>query len=263
MGMNLSPDATTSAKVWYRNLTELGVEIEFLTPKARFHLGDHVVNFPPDSSTILKLARRLPRLISAIRHARRSPQQTIGQLIDKHLHDRLLADLACLPVYGMMRSPDDVTISDIQRDFLQRARLWLRKELHARRWSAHHDRRDGPPLRATRRKLRLGCVSACGTRGRGEASSYVRVGTLRARTVLSSQGRSQHFPSGTKPGIEIAFLMLAVGKHLPYPRGYHTIAWFQAGIAAELRRLDAGLPISRAASTSSALTCRRNRTITR
>lgn len=228
-----------------RNLRELGVDIEFLTPKARFQLGDHVIDLPPDLPTMLKLARRLPGLTSALWQARKRPQQTIGELVDGHLRDPLLADAACLPVTGMMRSPDDVTVREIQENFAREHDYGYDKsctpvggpgamiEAMVRRFE-----RLGGELR-----LECECLEVAG--GPDHKRLHTSAGTVSARTVLSSVGRWNHYPTGTKPGIEAAVLLLAVDKSFPYPRGYHTLAWFALGVADQLRRLDAGLPVPR------------------
>ncbi|CAM4270224.1 N-methyltryptophan oxidase [Mycobacterium basiliense] len=224
-----------------QSLVALGVKAEFLAPKARFHLGSHAINLPPTVSTSLKLVRRSPGILSAIRAARRTPQQTVGQLIDAHLQDPLLAAAACIPIYALMRSPDDVTVGEIQQNFSKELDYGYEKS----RTPVGGPRRMIDAM--VRRfemlggQLRFGCASLAVEPDGTDKRVHTSAGTFWARAVLSSQGRWNHFPSGTKPGLEAALFLLAVRKSFPYPRRYHTIAWFHAGIAEELRRLDAGL----------------------
>ncbi|MCV7195320.1 dehydrogenase [Mycobacterium angelicum] len=228
-----------------RILREFGVDIGFLTPKARFQLADHVVNLPPDLPTTLKLVRRVPGLVRALWQARKSPDQSIGQLVDEHIGDPLLADAVCLPVTGMMRSPDDVTVAEVRENF-------------AREHDYGYDKSctpvggPGAMIDAMVRRfaqlggeLRLDCEVLEVAGGANNMRVMTPAGPVSARTVLSSAGRWAHYPAGTKPGIEAAVLLLAVDKSWRYPSGYHTLAWFQPGVAEQLRRLDAGLAVPR------------------
>lgn len=224
-------------------LEELGVDIDFSTPKARFQFGDQVINIPPDGSAVLKLARRLPGLVSIMWHARRNPQQSLGHLVDEHVRDPLLADLVCLPVNGMMRSPDDVTVAEVVANFSRELDYGYEKSCTPvggpRALIAAMVRR----FESLGGEMRFGCECLEVQRVGDDQRVRTSHGSLRARTVLSSQGRWQQFPPGTKPGIEVAMLLLAVDKSFSYPPGYHTLAWFQPGIAQQLRVLDAADPL--------------------
>ncbi|WP_204803075.1 phytoene desaturase family protein [Mycobacterium riyadhense] len=226
-----------------RTLQGLGVDVEFLTPKARFQLGDHVINLPPDLPTIGKLVRRIPGMATVLWQARRNPQQTIGQLVDEHLRDPLLADAACLPVTGMMRSVDDVTVGEIGENFSKEHDYGYEKSCTP--VGGPGSMVDGMVSRFEQLggELRLGCEFLAVDRQGDNKRVLTSAGPVLARTVLSSEGRWKHYPPGTKPGIEVAVLLLAVDKSFPYPRGYHTLAWFTPGVADQLRRLDAGLPV--------------------
>jgi phytoene dehydrogenase-like protein len=227
-----------------REFAELGVDVEFLKPKTAFFLGHRKIDLPPDRSTMLTLGRRIPGLVVPLFKAWQRPQQTMGQFIDGLRRDQLLADLACVPAYGMLRSPDDVTIADLRENFSRKNNYGYEKS----RTPAGGPRGmvDAMVRRFERLggQLRLNCECLeVQNEGRGKRV-HTSGGTVHAGVVLSSQGRWEDYPPETKPGIEIAFLLMAVRKHFPYPRGYHTIGWFQPRIAEELRRLDAGLRMS-------------------
>lgn len=228
-----------------RELSTLGVQIEFLTPKTAFYLGDHKINLPLDWPTILTLGRRVPRLLFPLLKACQHPQQTAGQLIDRFVRDQLVADLACLPAYGMMRSPNDVTIADLRENFARKIEYGYQTSCTPV---------DGPRAMIdamVRRfellggQLRLKCECTEVQNHGAEKLVRTSAGTVHSSIVLSSEGRWSDYPTGTKRGLEVALLLLAVHKRLRYPRGYHTIGFFQPGIAEELRHLDAGLPMSR------------------
>jgi hypothetical protein len=227
-----------------RLLGELGVEIKFTMPKAQFQLAEHVIRLPPDAPTIFKMIRRIPAVISAARHLRRNSEQTIGDLVDNYLGDPLLADLACLPAAGMMRSPDDVTIRDVLESFSRK---------HDYGYQRTCTPVGGPGamvdamisrFKQLGGELRLACecleVLSEGAFKRVRTTA----GSIITRTVLSSEGRWNRYPPTTKPGIEVAFLLLAVDKSLIYPPGYHTLAWFPQSVAEQLRCLDAGRAVS-------------------
>lgn len=228
-----------------RCLKSLGVNARFLTPKGRFYLGDTPIDFPPNFSTMVKVGRRMPRLLSAVSTARKSREQTVGQIIDRSLHDRLLADLACVPVYGIMRSPDDVTIKQIRQMFSAKFNYDLHKSCTPVGGPGAMIEAMVQRFEQLGGRLLLNCECLKVEKRGAEKHLSTTTGIVQAKTALSSEGRWQEFPAGTKAGIEVALLLFAVHKSFQYPLGYHTIACFQPGIAQELRDLDAGRGTSR------------------
>lgn len=231
-------------------LEDLDVHVDFNSPKARFQLGEHVINLPPDRLTALKLVRRLPGLVSAVWHARRNLSQSIGQFIDEHLSDALLADLACLPAAAMLRSPDDISLGEIKETFSRNLDYGYEKSCTPVGGPRAMIDAMVQRFESLGGEIRLGCESLAVDREGDNKRILTSAGPVRARTVVSSQGRWDHFPSGTKPGLEAAALLLAVDKSFQYPQGYHTLAWFPVGVAQQLRRLEAGLPLPSDPQTS-------------
>ncbi|GJN99339.1 hypothetical protein NJB1808e29_18640 [Mycobacterium marinum] len=228
-----------------RHLEELGVGTEFRTPAARFHLGEQRIEMPPTLPTLATVARRLPALFSAFRTVRKDPGQTLGQLIDGAVQDRLLMAAAAIPAYALLRSPDDLTVEQVGQAYS--------KEL-GYRYQKSYTPVGGPAamiaamvqrFEALGGELWLGCHSTQVERVGAQKRVHTSDALVSARVVLSSAGRWSEFPKTTKAGMEFALLLFAVRKGFTYPRGYHTIAWLQQDIGEELRKLDAGQPSSR------------------
>lgn len=221
-----------------KQLGELGVDIHFHHPRARFHFGHRRIQLPPDVRTLARLVPSLPALVSALRGTRCAT--TLGELVDHHIRDPLLADLACLPAFAMMRSPDDVTLSALKADFSRELGYGYDKSCTPV---------GGPQAlvdRMVRRFEELGgrllLRHECLEIGRGAAGHLLRTPEreIRARHVLSTQGRWSEYPRAAKAGLEVGLVLLVVRQACPFPRHLHTLDWFGPGVARMLRRLDAG-----------------------
>lgn len=226
-----------------RELHALGVEISFQHLRTALFFGDGRAELSPDLGTALRLVRRLPAVLRLVLGARRPDVLTLGQLVDRHIRDPWLADLASLPAFATMRSPDDVALASLAAE--------LSGE-HGYGYEVSASPAGGPqamvdamarrfralggtllldlPCLGHRREGRLHCVATAG-------------GELRARALLSSEGRWDVYPPGTKPGLEVATLLLVLDARFAVPRRYHAIDWFPHGVAAVLRALDAGRPV--------------------
>ncbi|MEB3905171.1 FAD-dependent oxidoreductase [Mycobacterium ulcerans] len=228
-----------------RHLEELGVGTEFRTPAARFHLGEHRIEMPPTLPTLATVARRLPALFSAFRTVRKGPGQTLGQLIDGAVQDRLLMAAAAIPAYALLRSPDDLTVEQVGQAYSKQLGYRYQKSYTPVGGPAAMIAAMVQRFEALGGELWLGCHSTQVERVGAEKRVHTSDALVPARVVLSSAGRWSEFPKTTKAGMEFAVLLFAVRKGFTYPRGYHTIAWLQQDIGEELRKLDAGQPISR------------------
>jgi phytoene dehydrogenase-like protein len=223
-----------------RELQALGVKLDFHHPKTRFDFGAHSIQLPPNARTAASLLWRLPKIMRLIKAAKRDGAQTMGQLIDNHIQDSLLADIACVLVYGMMRSPDDVPLSMMREA--------LSKEL-----GYGYDKATtpvgGPRVMIERMvqrfeslggQLWLQCEAQASERDGSQHKLTTPRGVVSGRALLSSQGRWKEYPPGTKPGLEAAMWLLALKKDFSYPKGFHTLGSFLPRVSQELRRLEAG-----------------------
>lgn len=223
-----------------KELESLGVDVAFHHPKTRFHFGRHVVTLPPDLATMAPLALRLPGIARALLGARRAEVRTLGQLVDRHISDPLLRDLACVLATGVMRSPDDVELSAVKEDF-------------SKEWAYGYDKTStpvgGPQVmidRMVRRfeelggEVRLGCECTAIERDGANRRVVTSSGAFTAAAVLSSEGRWSDYPEGKRRGLEVASLLFVLDAKFAYPPGFHTIGWFAPGVPEQLRRLEAG-----------------------
>jgi phytoene dehydrogenase-like protein len=226
-----------------RELHELGVEISFHHPRTAMFFEGGRVEHPPGPGTALRLLRKLPAIARAILGARHADTITLGQLVDRHVRDPWLADVACLPAFAMMRSPDDVMLSAIAADFSKE---------HGYGYDVSATPVGGPQAMAdamARRFRELGGAllleHACLARRREGTLHVVETptGELRARALLSSEGRWGFYPPGTKKGLEVASLLLAMEASFPFPDGLHAIDGFPRGLASVLRALEGGRPV--------------------
>lgn len=226
-------------------LGQLGVEASFHRPRARFHFGRTVVELPPNLRTAGALAIRLPQLARAAWGSRRV--DTLGALIDGYVRDPFLADLACLPAFAVMRSPDDVGLASIRAD--------LSPEL-GYGYDKSHTPVGGPRAlvdamvsryQALGGTLRLNEAAQRVTPGDGGGHVvHTARGALRAANVLSSAdlaGDRIGDGQSAKPGLEVGLVLLAVRCTHPLPAGLHTFDGFTPGVARMLRDLDAGVGV--------------------
>ena len=71
-------------------------------------------------------------------------------------------------------------------------------------------------------------------------------GELGCQYVLTSQGRWDAFPEGSKPGLRVAAALLVVDTGaFTLPKNVHTLDWFEPGVGQMLRDLDRGVPVAR------------------
>jgi phytoene dehydrogenase-like protein len=223
-------------------LRELGVELAFHHPRARFHFRHGQVHIPLDLRTGLWLLRKAPALARAVAAARWLGAETIGDLVDHHVRDPDIRDLACLLIYATGRSPDDAPLSAMRDDF-------------SREYAYGYDRSctpvGGPGVmvarmverfRALGGELLLGCECAQIVREGDTKRVSTSAGEFSARRVLSSQGRWDAWPREAKAGLEMAMFLVALPHGFAWPQGHHTIGWFAPDAPGWLRRLDAGLP---------------------
>lgn len=223
-----------------RELDALGVAIEFEHPLARFHFADGTIQLRPDLPTILRLGRRLPGIVAMFRAGRKV--ETLGALIDRAVADPLLADLACLPAFAMMRSPDDVSIR-------------MLSEIMSKDLGYGYERSSvpvgGPGVltqRLTERLAALGGTLELGVEQRGSRREdglhhlQTTRGEYRARALISSEGRWDAYPEASRPGLRCAGYLASLRSTLPFPERVHTLDWFCRDVAGMLRRLEAGVP---------------------
>lgn len=228
-----------------RELVGLGVPITFRHLRTRLHFGHGRHTLPPDLATAARLARRARSLLALVRAARRDDNATLGEIIDAPGLDPRVADLAALPAFATARSPDDL---------LARA---LRDEV-----SPEYDygyQRSCAPVGGpgalvdamVRRFVAMGGAilfdQECASIERDGALQRVRTAgaTHVARSVVTSQGRWSEWPGGGRPGLSLGTLLLAVKRGFAFPTGVHAVSHLPAGVAAWLRRLDAGAATDR------------------
>ncbi|HET7540113.1 MAG TPA: FAD-dependent oxidoreductase [Polyangiaceae bacterium] len=227
-----------------KELLELGVEVTFHRPRAEFNFGARRLQLPPNAATLWRLALRPWALNRLIRGAKRA--STLGELIDQHIDDDLLKDVASLPAFALMRSPDDVSLRLLGRE--------LSKELG---YGYDNSRTPigGPSAligQMVKRLLALGGALRLGSevleirRQDGRFSVETSAGALGCRHVLTSQGRWDAFPEGSKPGLSVAAALLVVDTGaFTLPKNVHTLDWFEPGLAQMLRDLDRGVLVAR------------------
>jgi phytoene dehydrogenase-like protein len=225
-----------------RMLRELGVDAAFHHPRARFHFADHPLELPPARGTVAQLVLRTPAVVRAIYGARHV--ETLGELIDRHISDPWLADVACLPAFALVRSPDDVGLSAVRADFS--------KEL-AYGYDKSSTPVGGPRVLIEQMVARFTVLGGKLLLGRRflqaiavDGAHAVRTshGDIRARAVMTSEGLRPPGASQPKPGLDVATVLLVVRADA-VPAGYHTVDWFAPGVLGMLRALDAGERVER------------------
>lgn len=218
----------------------LGVDVRFLRPKMQFHFGDRRVVLPPDARTLLHLLRRVVPAVRAYLGVRKGGVVTLGELIDRHIHDPVLRDIACILATGVMRSPDDLPLADIAKDFAKDLAYGYDKAVTPVGGPGVLARKMADRLVALGGEIRLGCAAGEVTR----EGSFHRVatpgGSVLARAVISSEGRWRDYPGEMKSGFEVALVVFALARPFAYPEGFHTVGWFSPDVPAQLRRLDRG-----------------------
>jgi phytoene dehydrogenase-like protein len=226
-----------------RELAALGVKIAFHRSKAEFNFGNRRLRLPLNPSTIGQLALRPLGLFRLFRRAKQVT--TLGELIDQQSDDPLLTDLACLPAFALMRSPDDVSLKSLAREFS--------KELDYG-YDSSRTPVGGPSAlirQMVARLTELGGILRLASEAlevRKVAGRFV-VRTLseelNCRQVITSEGRWNAYPDSAKPGLQVAVVLLAFDpKKFALPRKLHTLDWFKPGLGQMLRDLDQGVPIA-------------------
>ena len=227
-----------------RCLASLGVDVRFHHPRARFHFGARTIELPPNARTLAQLALRTPAIVKLVRAAKTI--DTLGPLVDR-IGDPLLADLACLPAFAMVRSPDDVPLAALKADFSKELGYGYDKSCAPI---------GGPGARVDAMVARfraLGGTLLLDQRAErsercpdGRHIVHTSNGVLRARALLSSEGRWSEYPAEAKRGLDVGLVMLVTdaGSKSRFPAGFHTVDWFAPGVASQLRKLDAGEPVA-------------------
>jgi phytoene dehydrogenase-like protein len=227
-----------------KELSELGVDIIFHRPRAEFSFGARRLQLPPNASTLWRLALRPWALARLIRGAKRAG--TLGELIDQHVEDDLLKDVACLPAFALMRSPDDVSLEVLGREFS--------KEL-GYGYDSSRTPVGGPNaliyqmvarLTSLGGILRLGCDVQETRRSDSGFAVGTSTGELNCKYVITSEGRWSAYPEVSKPGLQVAAALLVVdSSRFVLPKNLHTLDWFEPGLGEMLRDLDRGIPVVR------------------
>jgi phytoene dehydrogenase-like protein len=220
-------------------LKALGVRCDFLHPKARFWFGEKQIQLPPNLSTAATLATKAFALYRVIQSAKKNVNQTMWELLQT-IKDPLLQDLACVLIYGMMRSPEDVSVL-------------MMKEVLSKEFAYGYDKSSTPvggprvmidAMLARYKELGgeiwLDCEGQEIHSENGAKRIKTSKGEVEAKKVLSSRGRWHEYPAETKPGLEVAMLLLAIKRDLAYPKGFHTLGYMAPNVAQQLRDLDAG-----------------------
>jgi phytoene dehydrogenase-like protein len=223
-----------------RELARLGAGARFRHPRSWFIFAHGLIQLPPDVPSVLRLVRRAPGIGRAILAGRRPDITTLGDLLDRHVHDIAVADMLCLTAYGIGHAPDDVELSSLLDDF-------------AKEHDYGYDRpctpEGGPQalvdamvgrLRALGGEIELQApvvrVERTGEHFRVHTPGRV----LPARAVVTSEGRWDAWPAGKKEGLRAAPVLFVVDARLAWPEGIHTMAWFPRGVAQSLRALEQG-----------------------
>jgi phytoene dehydrogenase-like protein len=227
-----------------KEMSELGVDIAFLRPRAEFSFGARRLQLPPSAGTLWHLASRPWALARLVRGAKRA--STLGELIDQHVDDDLLKDAACLPAFALMRSPDDVSLKVLGRE--------LSKEM-GYGYDSSRTPLGGPQalirqmvarLTSLGGALRLGCEVVSTRRRHAGFSVETPSGELNCKYVVTSEGRWRAYPEVSKSGLQVAAALLVVDTNtFALPKNSHTLDWFEPGLGQMLRDLDRGVEVAR------------------
>ncbi|HYI02884.1 phytoene desaturase family protein [Hyalangium sp.] len=227
-----------------RELRSLGVQVGFKKVKSRFTFEREVYEFPLTSRTVLTLLRHA---VDAVRVGRALSNPSVSEryeylepLVDGCVKSPDFGDFVKALAYAYSRKPADLRLDEFKASF-------------SKEYAYGYDQsiipEGGPGVliqKMVERFEALGGVLALRTECTGLSSQgalkavSTSGGEYLARYVISSEGRWGKFPADAKPGLALGMFHLAVKKSLPFPKGFHTLAWFPPHTSGWFDSLDAG-----------------------